>query len=1130
MRSRILRLRPLAASVAVLVAAAGLSANVTFASSPVYTDDSGHLGPDTRVGLANVGTARYIVRFTEAPLALYNSVAASRPIAGVSSIPTKTMKNGRARLDVKSTQAVSYVNYLKGQQQQHLSDISTALKQPVVPRYSMQYALNAVVVELTGDQAATVRKLPGVVAVERDLPHPLATDIGPGFIGAASVWWGTPAGQDTLFASGFDNSGGFFGDGIVIGDIDTGYNSMSPSFQPTDGKGYTVQNPLGAGVHLGQCSVAGISLAGCNDKVIGVYDEIDLTNSGGPFTSYSVEDTQGHGSHTASTAAGDYRSATLAGYTANVSGVAPHANLVIYYACSPDPAVECSTAATTASVDQAIQDGVVDALNYSISGGTDPWNDSTSLAFLSAANAGIFVAAAAGNTGTSVPNQVAGTANHWEPWVTTVAAGTHTGGAIAPNLSLTGPGTPPSNVQNLPLTEGVTDTPPTATVSATMNLSPLFHNSNTSGNDACSAFSAGQFTGAIALVSRGTCTFSTKVANAVAAGAVAVIISDNRPEAPLTASLVPTATVPVYTVTQAQGTALQTFLAANSNSAPAVIPYPPIRQPTQPDVLANFSLLGPVGIDVIKPDVQGPGVNILASIANDGSPNGPNLVALYNGTSMATPHTTGSGALMLGLHPTWTPLEAKSALMMTAKESGLTKANGVTPSDYFDRGSGRLQDFPASTAGLVLDENALNFDYANPAAGGDPSTLNLASMQGFSCINSCSFTRTFTATANETVTWTVSLTGEVGALATPDTTSFGISAGNTQTINLSIDSSGLASDGSIHFGEMTLTPSDATLATLHLPIAISVPEPTIAAQPNPLSITGVGVTSANATLVVRNIGGPTLNVDQDGATTDIGYVWSDQPTPNTYGYTSTQYAGREAGATDFFASDDFTITGSSPINLSVIYVPGFAQPNGLASFGQNLQIHWRIYSDANGQPSGNPDNGSALWSFDGTASSAGVYIGAVQFPDDIYLDVVGAGAPPTALPAGHYWLVVYPTFPCLGAGAGCTTGQWYWLTSSTGSGSSAVSIAPQSTSPAWTPIDPSTGAGLSMYLQSEVTCVVPAWLSQVGLPTAIAGLSSSNVTVTATGPLPSTSATGYLCLSSNDPNTPDLPVQVNAAQ
>lgn len=118
--------------------------------------------------------------------------------------------------------------------------------------------------------------------------------------------------------------------------------------------------------------------------------------------------------------------------------------------------------------------------------------------------------------------------------------------------------------------------------------------------------------------------------------------TDNHPESAFTA-LVTGATVPVYTITQSQGTALESFLAAHANSAAAVIPDTTIRLPTQPDVLADFSLLGPAGFDSIKPDIQGPGVNIIASVANDGTADGPNLVALYNGTSMATPHTAGSG-------------------------------------------------------------------------------------------------------------------------------------------------------------------------------------------------------------------------------------------------------------------------------------------------------------------------------------------------------------------------------------------------------------------------------------------------------------------------------------------------------
>jgi len=1125
MRSRIIRLRPLASAVAA-VTIAGLAANTSFAGSPVYVDDSAKASPYTVIGPYGTqgAPARYIVRFVEKPLALYNSVVASQPVNGISSIPSKTMKNGRMRLDVHSAQATSYVQYLKDQQQQHLGAIASALGQTIVPKYSMQHALNAMVVELTADQANRVRQVSGVAAVERDVPHPLSTDIGPGFIGAASIWWGTPASQDTLFANGFESTTGFKGDGIVIGDIDTGYNSSSPSFTATDAGGYTITNPLGTGVFIGQCGLANISDAGCNDKVIGVYDEIDLTGSctGTCPPTFSVEDTQGHGSHTASTAGGNGRSATFSGYTTNISGVAPHANLVIYYACSPDANVQCSTAATTASVDQAIQDGVVDALNYSISGGTDPWNDSTSLAFLAAADAGIFVAAAAGNTNASVPVPVPGSANHSEPWVTTVAAGTHTGGSIAPTLTVTGPGSPPANVQGLPLTAGSGGVSATATFTGPIVLSPTFHNSDLTGSDGCSAFAAGTFTNAVALVSRGTCSFSIKVNNAAAAGALAVVISDNRVEGPLTPS-VPGTTVPAYTVLQSQGTDLQTFLAANSNTGTAVIPYPPSRLPQQPDELAGFSLLGPAGISVMKPDVQAPGVNILAAVANDGTAGGPDLVALYNGTSMATPHTTGSAGLMYGLHPDWTPAEVKSALMMTALEAGLTKPDGTTPSDFFDRGSGRLQDFTASKAGLVLNETGLNFTSANPGTGGDPSLLNIASMQSNSCLTvsgaSCTFTRYFRSTQDHTVTWTPSFSG-VSAIATPATlTVLALSA--PQPLAVTVDASSFASDGAFHLGEMTLTPDDTTLPTLHLPIAVRVPPPVIAVAPVPLLINiPHSTTTKNGTLTVSNTGGPTLNVTNTNETSGSGvYVVIDQPANSNNGYYATFFTDAGAGS---YASDDF-VAPVNGTNLSLVVVPGFSTGSPLSSL-TGAGVHFQVYGNAGGLPNGGPEGlGNApVYSYDTTIGSTGLDVTG----NTITLDLAAAGAPATNLPAGTYWLVVYVDM------AFGTDGGFAQFVTTTGQGNTGAEYGPVFSETNWSAI--TDAPGFAMHIQEQVPCGA-AWLSTTPATLSLAGLASAPLTVTANStqfPVPGVgqSATAYLCLDSNDANYPVTATPVTAIQ
>jgi hypothetical protein len=254
-----------------------------------------------------------------------------------------------------------------------------------------------------------------------------------------------------------------------------------------------------------------------------------------------------------------------------------------------------------------------------------------------------------------------------------------------------------------------------------------------------------------------------------------------------------------------------------------------VRAAEQPDMLAAFSELGPVTFNAIKPDVQAPGVHVIAAIANDGSAGGAALVGMKDGTSMANAHTTGSGALLLGQHPDWAPLEVRSALMMTAQETGLTKPDGITPSDWFDRGSGRLQDYAAARAGLVLNETMAKFTAANPASGGNPATLNLATMQNASCIQACTFTRTFRSTQNHTVTWTAHVQAGPSpgfAAVTVSPSTFPVKAlALSGPVTFTIDASKLSADGIFHFAEVVLTPSDNQLPPLHLNLAVAVPAP-----------------------------------------------------------------------------------------------------------------------------------------------------------------------------------------------------------------------------------------------------------------------------------------------------------------
>ncbi|UXI69886.1 S8 family serine peptidase [Tahibacter amnicola] len=1103
MNSRMQRPWTLAAAIAT-VFLSGLP--VVSASVPPVGESGRPLGASVDTALSPAETARYIVRFREAPLALYPGDDARF------AAPPQSIRKGRKRLDTQSAAARAYTQHLAGTQTERLLALERTLGRPLAVTRRMQHAINAVVVVLQVDEVEAVRRSEGVAAVERDATRTLATDVGPQFIGAPPLWWGLPsAAQDSFFIDSFEARAGSRGEGVVIGVLDTGFNSLSPSFAATDPSGYTHVNPLGNGVYLG--SLCNATPSPCNAKVIGVYDEV--------ASDAAAEDREGHGSHTASTAGGNGRSGTVNGYPARMSGVAPRANLVIFKTCEHNA---CPLSATTAAVDQAVADGVVDVLSFSISGGTTPWDDSTSLAFLGATGAGIFVAAAAGNTGPSVPVPLPGTSHHHEPWVTSVAAGTHTVGAIGFSMAVNGASAPPDLA--------VSPAPAGAQLSGPLSGAPIVA-SPTFGqaSDGCTPFAASAFSGKVALLKYGGgptvggCGTHAMAGNALAAGATHVLITANTDASFTSGANQP---IPVFTTSQTAGGNLHTYLQTHAG-ATITIAYPARRLPALADSLAGFSLLGPNAYNVLKPDVQAPGVDILAAYNNltfTTTVNGANVVGLMGGTSMATPHVAGAGALLVALHPDWSPMEIKSALMMTAKEVGLTKPNGTTPSDYFDRGAGRIQVDVASRAGLVLDESALHMAWANPQEGGDGATLNLPSLQDSTCLSDdggqarCRFNRHVRSTRSNTVTWSLSLDGLPGSVS-PSTLVLGPNQGHA--VDVTIVATSLPADGTFQFGEVTLTPSDSSLPTLHWPVAVAVPAPRISV-PKALSVAiPSGQPSTTAELPVRNTGGPGLNFARltDGSTAT--YPWVAQTRTVNYGYYSTKYTDVSYS---YFAADDFVLTGSGPVTLNRLQVTGFGVGASLASQPATTPIHWRLYADAAGKPAGNPMGGAAaVWSHDSTLGGAGVTVSGTT----VGLNLAVAGAP-ASLPPGRYWLAVYPELPCAPNANGCTRG-WALYQSSEGNGTYGVSINPTAPPPddQWVAI--SDQPGFAITVETAAACDALPWLAQAPASGTV-GAQQSQLTVltVSAATLPADAATGYLCIGSNSPPPSTAVVQVNATR
>ncbi len=703
-------------------------------------------------------TGRYIIQLEDPAVPGYTG-----GIAGLAA--TSPQVTGETRLDGNSPAVQAYISYLHGKQDELLADMSATLGRSVEPVFRYESAMNGLAIEMSHAEAIAVSQLPGVIAVFGDIEEELATDVGPWFLGAPSIWFGdTGSGTATR------------GEGTIVGIIDTGGNFDHPSFAATDGEGYTHTNPYGAGVYNGWCAT---NPGFCNDKLIGAYG---LNPVGG-----NPADDNGHGSHTGSTAAGNIHDAVFDvgndTFTLTVAGVAPRANVVHYKVCTPG----CPQSASVAAVNHAINDDMVDVLNYSISGVDNPWNDAVDIAFLNGFNAGIYIAASAGNAGPG-PSTVAKTG----PWNASTAAST-INRIIAHTVDVVSPTTPPE-LQDMAAVPG-------DNVSITADITEEIRYNAANATGCNPGHPAGFFDDAIALVIRGGCTFAEKVNNAAAAGAEAVVVFNHVGGPPISMGGLTAAMIPSVMIDNVNGADLRDYVIANPgaevtiNAGSALI-----YNDDWENVVAGFSSRGPSQFEMLAPTFIAPGVNTLAA-----GPFGPDDYYFSQGTSMSSPHAAGAGALLMALNPTWSPAEVRSALALTANPDGFVKEDGATPADWFDVGSGLLDLTAAGNIGLVMDETYDNFVDANPDIGGDPKTLNLPAFLNYNCTGECSWTRTVTSVAQDDVTYDAVVDAPAGMTITVEPASFAISPGESQVLTVTVDVDGMAL-GSFAFADVQLVP------------------------------------------------------------------------------------------------------------------------------------------------------------------------------------------------------------------------------------------------------------------------------------------------------------------------------------
>ena len=704
----------------------------------------------------------FTVQLTEPSLATYegdNAIFAAAP------------RDESGKIAVNSPEAIAYLQHLNANMDSFIAKAESLLGRDLEVLYRYDYVLNGFSARMNLEEAALLRKQPGVREVFVDDVYYLDTDVSPEFIGIDQVWDGSTVPTGT----------GAKGAGTIVGVIDTGINMSHPSFaETTPLDPYVYVNPYGEGVYKGLCASDPVGHV-CNDKLLGVYDYV---------TGGDGHDTEDHGSHTASTSAGNRISVNYGGAQVVISGMAPNAQIIAYKVCS---STGCPTNASTAAVNQAIADGV-DVLNFSIgpTGGParSPWTDSTELAFLEAFRVGITTATSAGNSGPADS-----TIYKLPPWALVTGNTQH--GRIFGYPVTINPGSDDLGSIALPASS---DLAPALTTNLTgLDLVWGGSSDNLLG---CAAWAPGSLTGKVGIVKRGTCSFKDKLQFMHDAGAVFGLVYNNAPGAPIIMGT-ETGSVPMPgAMISLEDGLLMEAVAGDPMTVTILSDLISGTRPDWGDIMADSSSRGPItNFEMLEPDLVAPGTNILAAYS------GPGEIDLMSGTSMASPHVAGSAAVMRSQFPDWSPAAIRSAIIMTAL-AGTSVDYDLSPVTPFVYGNGRIDMSKAALAGLVMEVSYAEYVAANPAVGGDIRTLNIPSYQNSNCLGGCTFTRTLKNVAGVDTDYTIVIEQTEGVeITTNPASGFTIPAGGTQIVSVHVAPS-MLSGGEWQFGRISFETDD----------------------------------------------------------------------------------------------------------------------------------------------------------------------------------------------------------------------------------------------------------------------------------------------------------------------------------
>ncbi|KAJ0967550.1 hypothetical protein J5N97_024467 [Dioscorea zingiberensis] len=523
--------------------------------------------------------------------------------------------------------------------------------------YSYMHAINGFAARLTETEVEIMSKMEGFVHAHKDHDYNLHTTHSPDFLGLH---------QDHCFWKESN-----YGEGIIIGVLDTGVVPNHPSFTGED-------MPLPPAKWKGICD---FDRPMCNNKLVGARGFLRGCRD-------SPVDDDGHGMHTASTAAGNFvANASVLGQAKGIaSGIAPKAHLSIYKVCYK----HCRGSDILAGIDQAIADGV-DVLSISIGGKPEPfYDDHMAIGALAAVEKGLFVSSSAGNTGpreSSVENNA--------PWMLTVGAST-----LDRSIRVT------VKLGNGEEINGESAYQPD---NFPFKMLPLVFpgEKGVARAKTCADGSLDTINvrGKVVLCETGGVNNGVDKGLVVKkAGGVAMIIMNQEKQ--MYTVKARAHVLPAAHISYVDAIRIKKYLKSSPVATAGMLFKGTVYgSPVSPSI-ASFSGRGPsiVNNGVMKPDIVGPGMNILAAWPASA---GGTAFNMLSGTSMAAPHLAGIAALLKASHPDWSPAMIKSAIMTTAD---LLRRDGKPISDetgnttnYSAMGAGHVNPSKADDPGLVYD-------------------------------------------------------------------------------------------------------------------------------------------------------------------------------------------------------------------------------------------------------------------------------------------------------------------------------------------------------------------------------------------------------------------------------------------